>query len=499
MLEDNLETSIIIALVSVIWLVGKRYFLDAVIYDKFPKIVTTINLFVIPLTILLIGSLIYDGLKQLGIDGLNEHINALTLLCIFFTVGWCLARFAEIFLLSMHKDEEATYLPGLQRGLLFGGFLFISSILFFNIMEYSITGIYVSTGAVAALVAFAMQKTLGDLFSGIALSIERPFHLGDWIELEDGSQGQIIDINWRATRLSAWDKTTMVVPNSVLAQQRITNMHGSNHVYAPWYEIKIPAEVDPRLAKALLLEAALRCDRVLKKPLPVVRLIDATTVPYVYLIWVHFPSYRSMFAGREQLLREIHYTLKNAGVQVAPQIQELHTRRAEVMNVEPPTTLLALKSLDIASSLTDAELEHLVKASERHTYDAGTVLTAEGECSKAFNIILHGIVETSVKTASGTSKIIDELKPGQYYGLYAMIVDSLAFQQFTAVTDVTLIRINMDALRALLIKRPDLQEKFAKIAKQRMDTAQEIRLSVNKSPIRLTVHDILRKIEKLVH
>ena len=77
--------------------------------------------------------------------------------------------------------------------------------------------------------------------------------------------------------------------------------------------------------------------------------------------------------------------------------------------------------------------------------------------------------------------------------------DSLAFQQFTAVTHVTLIRINMDALRALLIKRPDLQEKFAKIAKQRMDTAQEIRLSVNKSPIRLTVHDILRKIEKLVH
>ncbi len=499
MLESNVEISIVIALLAVIWFVAKRYFFQDLFDKKFPKATVAINIFIIPLTILLIGSLINNGHKLLGIADLSEHINALTLLSLLLALGWCMARFVEIFLLSMRKEDDATYLPGLQRALLFASFLLISSIIFFNIMDYAITGIYVSTGALAALVAFAMQRTLGDLFSGIALSVEHPFRLGDWIELEDGTQGQIIDINWRATRLMGWDKATIVVPNSTLAQQRINNMHGNNHAYAQWYEIKISAEVDPRLAKALLLEAALRCDKLLPKPLPAIRLADATTVPYRYSLWVHFPNYMSMFAGREQLFREIHYTLKNAGIGIAPEIHELHTRKAEVINVEPPTTFLTLKGMDIANFLTDEELEQLVEKSERHTYDAGSILVAEGEVSQSFDIIVHGIVETSIVTSKKQTKIIDEMHPGQYYGLYSMIVDGPSFQQFTAATDVTIIRVHMEYIRTLLTKRPDLQDEFAKIVKQRMDVAEEVRLRFNKVPVRLTLQDIVYKIDSLVH
>ena len=72
--------------------------------------------------------------------------------------------------------------------------------------------------------------------------------------------------------------------------------------------------MDPRLAKALLLEAALKCQNVLKNPLPVVRITDASTIPYTYMVWVHFRNYPAMFAGREELFREVHYALKSAGI-----------------------------------------------------------------------------------------------------------------------------------------------------------------------------------------
>lgn len=159
---------------------------------------------------------------------------------------------------------------------------------------------------------------------------------------------------------------------------------------------------------------------------------------------------------------------------------------------------MTLKKLDIAKFLTDEELEELVQTSERLIFDAGTTIIAEGEVSQAFDIIVHGVVETSVKSGSKSFRPIDELKPGQYYGLYAMIVDAPSFQQFAAATDVTVIRVHIECIRALLTNRPDLSEELARIVKQRMDTAEEMRLRTDNAPARLTFQDILRRVDALM-
>jgi small-conductance mechanosensitive channel/CRP-like cAMP-binding protein len=498
MLEGNFELSIFIAAIGALWGIVKLAIFMLSIDNKFPKLTVAVDAIVLPFVVLLIGSLANDGHKFLGIGNQSEIFNALTLFGVLLVIGWCAARLFEIFLLSRQKNEDTERLPGLQRGLLFFGFLFLSAIIFFSIMDYSVTGIYVSTGAVAAVFAFAMQRTLGDLFSGVALSIEHPFRLGDWIELEDGTQGQVIDINWRATRLRGWDNATVTVPNGTLAQQRISNMHGANHVYAQWYMIKLPAEVDPRMAKALLLEAAIRCDKLLKKPLPSVRLADVTKVPYEYSVWVHFPDFFSMFAGREQLFREIHCALQEAGIRITPEIYELHTREIEATVVEAATNLRILQGLDFAKFLTNEELEQLADTSDRHTYDAGTTIISEGEISQCFEIIVHGIVETSVERGRNPLETIGEIVPGQYYGLYSMIAEGPSFQKFSAATDVTVMRVHIEHIRALLIKRPDLSEAFAKIVEFRMEKAQEVRMKGDAPKNKLSFYDILNKIEGLV-
>lgn len=496
-IENHMWLAIIAVVVLGNWLFGKRSALLRSVVKKNPVASAVADLIAAPLMILQLGSFVRSVFARYSALDVSDQVFELILLSLLLSIARCFARFAELFFLSMRKQDDAHYLPGLQRGLLIGGFLFLGFISFLYIQGYSITGLYISTGAVAALVAFAMQRTLGDLFSGIALSIEHPFKLGERIRLADGSEGKVVDINWRATRLLAWDNSTLVVPNSELAQQGFKNLHGFDHPYAPWYEVKIPAEVDPRLAQALLLEAALRCDKVLKNPLPLVRLIDATTVPYTYMIWVHFPNYPSMFAGREQLFHEIHYTLKEVGAQVSPDIHELHTRRADTMHVEPPTTLLALKMLDIAKSLSEEELEQLAEMSSRKTFEAGTVLVSEGAIAQAVDVIIHGVVETSIMTKTGAPKVVDQLRSGQYFGLTSMLMDNPSFLQFTASTNVTLIRINIGCLQQILVNRTDLHKEFARIMKQRMDSAQDVRSASVKTDKRFTIRDVLRRIEQL--
>jgi small-conductance mechanosensitive channel len=207
--------------------------------------------------------------------------------------------------------------------------LFVALIVFSMANDYAPTELYISTGAFAALVAFAMQQTLGDLFSGISLSIERPFKIGDWLRFNDGTEGEVIDINWRATRLRGWDNTTFIMPNGQLARQSFTNLHGPNHLYAPWYYTRISGEADPNQITKLLETAAQRCETVLSNPAPVARLTDGEKVPYTYMVWVHFRNYPAMFAGREELYTEIRKELLDAGLQLASDIQEVRFRPIE--------------------------------------------------------------------------------------------------------------------------------------------------------------------------
>lgn len=145
----------------------------------------------------------------------------------------------------------------------------------------------------------------------------------------DGTEGEVTDINWRATRLRGWDNTTYVVPNGQLARQSFTNLHGPDHVFAPWYFVRVSGDADPQEVKELLEAAARRCQTVLSSPAPVARLTDGATVPYTYMVWVHFQNYPTMFAGREDLYREIRASLLGAGLQLAAEIQEVRFRNAD--------------------------------------------------------------------------------------------------------------------------------------------------------------------------
>jgi len=485
--------------VYLIWMVVRHVLRDGSVASLRMRVLASIDLLLTPLALICLGSLAKTVLIWLDIADLVENVGFLVHLSVFLSIAWFVAHLLELWILTKSRYDIGTYQPGLERGLLFGGMLFLGLLAFLAAKGYSITGLYVSTGAVAAVVAFAMQRTLGDLFSGIALSIEHPFRLGEWIELEDGRQGQVIDINWRATRLRAWDNATLVIPNGALAAQGLKNLHGSDHRFSPWYEIKVPAEIDPRFAKALLLDAALNCKKVLKNPLPVVRLMDATTIPYTYMIWVHFPRYISMFAGREELFREVHHAFKKAGIQPSPPVRQHLTRESEATMAEPPTPLLALKALDIGALLEDDELATLVSHSVTNTYDAGSVILHEGVVAPGVDIIISGVVETSVTTPQGTTKPIDQLVHGEYFGIASMLTDVPSFLKFTALTDVTLIRIDINCLRSVLVERKDLSEAFAKVVEQRIAHANQVRRETRKPSVSFNFQDILRRIEKSLH
>ena len=486
-------------LISIVWLVFRRTQGGSKLLARHLWIDTAAGFIIIPLVIFGIGDLSTEVLESFDQTKLAAFTtNAMqSLLFVAIAVGF--GRVVEVWFSVSHLDDDDNdgRLPQLIRLLLYGLCVIAGIAVFLTLNGYRPTELYLSTGFFAAMLAFATQQTLGDFFAGLTMSLESPFKLGDWIMLEDGTEGGVIDINWRTTRLRQWDNATLVVPNSILAKTRIRNLHDRHHPYSPWYNVRISADYDPRAIKVLLLDAATRCIRTVPGKLPVIRFIDASHSPYSYIIWVHFPNYPAMFAGREELFREIHDGLSAAGIQVAVDIQEVRYTRASHAQMEPPSVLMALKSLDFAAFLQEDDLVGIASMSQRSFFEAGAVILKEGQRAEGIHIISSGVVEVSVTSQTNKRHTVEELNPGQYFGLAAMLTCEPAGMQYAARSDVSIITVDIDCLRKVAVGKQGITEQFAELVQSRRKRADDAKSYTVDSNQAVTFQDMVRRIDRV--
>ena len=102
-----------------------------------------------------------------------------------------------------------------------------------------------TTAVGAVVVGLALQDTLGNLFAGLAIQVEKPFRVGDWVTI-GGQDGMVSEVTWRATKMRTKAGNFLVVPNSVLARDTITNYCAADSVAAApgggRRELRRPAE-----------------------------------------------------------------------------------------------------------------------------------------------------------------------------------------------------------------------------------------------------------------
>src|SRR3546814_10460973 len=91
------------------------------------------------------------------------------------------------------------------------------------VLGLSVSGALASSGIVIAVVGFAIRNVVADPFSGIALGLEAPYRIGDWVEIDGVINGRVIEIAWRTSRLLSRDPTYMIVPNGQIRPQKPTN------------------------------------------------------------------------------------------------------------------------------------------------------------------------------------------------------------------------------------------------------------------------------------
>jgi small-conductance mechanosensitive channel len=136
-------------------------------------------------------------------------------------LAWAIIGLVRIYLVFEGRPREARLLQDLVVGVVYLGTAL--SILAF-VFGVPIGTLVATSGVVVIILGLALQNTLSDVFSGIALTLGRPYVIGDWILLSDGTEGRVVENTWRSTHLLTAANNVVVLPNSFLAKLGLTNI-----------------------------------------------------------------------------------------------------------------------------------------------------------------------------------------------------------------------------------------------------------------------------------
>ena len=129
-----------------------------------------------------------------------------------------------------------------------------------NILHVKVTTALAGGTVVAALLALAAQETLGNLFAGIALAAEDSFEVGDVIRSGEYI-GTVETVSWRATKIRTFNNDIAILPNSVVARDRL-EVHPRGNFNGRVLSVGIDWHVPPAVAIDILAKAAAHVEGV---------------------------------------------------------------------------------------------------------------------------------------------------------------------------------------------------------------------------------------------
>lgn len=388
---------------------------------------------------------------------------ACVLLGTLFVLALVRRYFWELWFEKQRKVKAPKFLSQLV-----GLMVFLVAVFFVigGIYGYSIEGAIFGSTVVVGIIGFAMQDLLGNIIAGLALELSKPFKTGDWL-IVDGQRAEVVEVNWRSTRLRTNDDVYLDLPNKSMVGGKITNLTYPTKQHAIRLTVGFEYQTPPNFVKDILTHATAEVPGVLSKPAPKVFLSEFmdSRIEYEIKFWIEDESkFSDIMDG---IRTNVWYTAKRHDIRVPFPVRTVQIERPPTKTVDAgASTRAKVRQQPLLQLLDDEEANKLLKSARLLHFGRGEKVLQEGDPGESMFILVSGQAAVLVRSGDHDT-LVATLHPGDYCGEMSLLTGEPRSATVVARTDCELWEIDKPVLAELLQKNATLVQKLGDLLANR--------------------------------
>lgn len=344
-------------------------------------------------------------------------------------------------------------------------------------------GIIAALGVGSIVIGLALQDTLGNLFSGIALLFERPFTEGDWIEV-DSIKGKVIEINWRSVHILTRELEMLVIPNGVLAGATIRNYRRPQKLHVEVIEVGFSYDDPPNKVKRVMKETALSTKGVLDKPEPIIQTVAYNDFSIGYKVRLFLADYDKVPKVRDEFMTRVWYAAERHQLNMPFPISTVYNHPSPRINAAAILDgyLQQMRDLPSFAHVNEKILTELTKSASNRFFGEGEEAISQGMHTDEFYAIVTGEAEVTLSQENSARDLaIAQLAPGDFFGESALSGKGISPVTVTALSDLELLVIPINSLHIALEQSTSLRQEMGAVMESRRKAIALLKKNLNKS------------------
>jgi small-conductance mechanosensitive channel len=415
----------------------------------------------------------------------------------WINAAWALIAFVRVFLNFEGQPRHGRLAQDLIVGLIYIGVI-LSVVA--SVFSAPVGTLIATSGVFAIILGLALQSTLSDVFSGIALNLGRAYAIGDWIKLGDGTEGRVVESNWRATHLLNGTNDLVMIPNSDLAKARVTNMSSPDRSQGVALTVRLVPSTPPASIEDVMRTVLLSCGSIQLAPEPTAKIKSLDACAAEIELSFRVADLAGVPSAKSEVLDLVYRHAVATGLRLSPPqaapSTSLDPSRPDAATSEHRSTpLRLLDALPLFAPLTEDEKEVLAGTMVRHTFRKEDTLVEQDATLSSLMIMRSGAAVVQRREEDQEIEL-GRLAPGDCFGEGGLLTGAGEIGTIRALTFVVVYEIAKSGLAPLLQDRPgiaeELGETYARLGARRLSL-----FGPRKSPGPMSVPSLVDRIRDL--
>jgi small-conductance mechanosensitive channel len=235
------------------------------------------------------------------------------------------------------RAEAPVAATSLTQNVVKGLILIIGVLIFLNALGISITPMITALGVGGLAVALALQDTLGNLIAGINVSLSKRIRIGDYIQLDSGQEGYVVDMTWRLTTIRQLPNNMVVIPNTKLAQAIVINYNLPEKEMSVLVQVGVSYDSDLEHVEEVTIDVARNVLRDVTGGVPkfdpFIRYHTFSDFSINFTVILRVTEFVNRYLITHEFVKALHKRYTQEGIEIPFPIRTLHSKfpmRAEI-------------------------------------------------------------------------------------------------------------------------------------------------------------------------